>query len=212
MKRILIATLFIFSIFSLFYIYQKDKNQISQINSAPKTNHMSRVSSPVILKAKKVVQRPQNAPRNPAQQSAPMTENKLSTFPRKKLDWVPGNLSLVKGVEASHKKDPLIDPLFKKSGLYFYETSVKRGLEVIYDESKNSYGVFTGEVIVSGPLQTILDSAKKNNWEVVYQHDVLQEVILKFNNLEEASMISSLDNDSTIKWKLDVQFSRAFAK
>ncbi len=213
MKKIIIATILISSAAGIFYFYKIDKNQSSEISSAPKRiNHISKASDPIILKGKKIIQKSNQGPRNPAQHSTEVTQDKLSGFPKKKLDWVPGNLSLVKGVEASPKKDPLIDPLFKKSGHYFYETSVKRGLEVIYDEAKNAYGVFTGEVLVSGPLPAILDFAKKNNWEVVYQHEILQEVIFKFNNLEEASSISSLDNESKIKWKLDLQFSRATAK
>jgi hypothetical protein len=217
MKKIMYRSLTLLIFISCVYFGWDHFNQQTNVKrEQAKQNYIQ--FPPKMEKEKKVIAKQNNrkySPRKPAQDQKQPAENdkdKLALFQRKKLDWIKEDLFLVEGVVAVFKKDPLIEPLYSKGRIYFYESQFKEGPEVLYDSKNNRYGTYTKEVKLKGDLKTILSFAESKSFQVVYKNELLKTVILKIDNLEDTSELSYFLNNPEIQWNLGIVYTRPSPK
>ncbi len=153
-------------------------------------------------------QAPLHKMRRPSNVVKAFSQSVLDHYSKNKIIFFKKPLFLIDGLYASVDEMDGQKLVTVLGGLFIYEGDVQGGLKVIYSSEKESYGIFTGEITVSGGGEKAREIVEKSSFEIVYKNDLSQKIIFKIHHLSDLSILDELNSISGIKISPDLKFSR----
>ncbi len=212
MKKNLFITGLILTL-AIFIIIQSRKDDIQIINKQESIVQNNVVTQPV-SKSKKIVFSKKDtnlfleSERTPATKKKYAKTDLLSGFSRQEIVFFKDPSYLVEGVFASINLRKGAEPITQVAGYYIYDTPGEKSLQVLFSPSKGTYGIFTGEIILNGQFQSALNYLEKTSYEVLYQNEVTQKIIIRVDNISDLSSLEDIKSNPGLSISPDLKFAR----
>jgi hypothetical protein len=146
--------------------------------------------------------------RTPATKKKFTKNDVLSGFSRQEINFFKDPIYLVEGVFASLDPRNGIEPITQVAGFYIYNTPAEKSHQVVFSPSKGRYGIFSGEIILNGQFQSALNYLEKSSFEVLYQNEVTQKIIIRVDNLSDLSSLEEIKSNPGLSFSPDLKFAR----
>ena len=167
------------------------------------------VSTPKkVIFSKKDTYKVEESERTPATKKKFTKTDVLSGFSRQEVNFFKDPIYLVEGVFASLDPRNGIEPITQLAGFYIYNTPGEKNLQVVFSPSKQRYGIFSGEIILNGQFQSALNYLEKTSFEVLYQNEVTQKIIIRLDNLSDLSSLEDIKSNPGLSFSADLKFAR----
>jgi hypothetical protein len=155
---------------------------------------------------KDITIRPQQA-RTPEREPA----NKENSMEKIKIHYqkIPGKeyLEILPQLTASMKEINGAELIFEADGLFFYDQSLYPGKPAIYNALEKRYGIFSGEITLSGDLRLSENLALESGWEILLIRERNQKMIVEVREQSLLQVIEEL-RQTNLAWELDVRYSK----
>jgi hypothetical protein len=136
----------------------------------------------------------------------------LDSFRKTEVGFFSEQILLVEGAFASVEQHPGQGMITRVGGFSVYLEKNEKSLEVVFDNSKMKYGVFTGEISVKGNYAEALMILTSSSFDIVYKNELIQEIIFKVDSMQDVSSLASLRSLSGVQIRPDIKFSRLTAR
>jgi hypothetical protein len=140
----------------------------------------------------------------------------LAKFPRVKITGFKG-FQIVEGIVATLNKIPSDQPIKVINGIHYYASKpkegskeIKEGGKVIYDTTRKQYGLFTGEVVVTGNYKEVINYLKETHHEILYNKEIIGKIVFKVEDVNALNDLSTLNKMAGVKVELDLQFAKIY--
>jgi hypothetical protein len=210
-KNLFITGLSLTVVIFLIIKYWEDDIQIKDKQESIVQNNI--VTQPVstskkIVFSKKDTNLLLESERTPATKKKYTKTDLLSGFLKQEINFFKEPVFLVEGVFASLNLRKGTEPITQVAGLNIYDTPGEKSLQVVFSPSKGTYGIFTGEIILNGEFQSALNYLEKTSYEVLYQNEVTQKIIIRVDNISDLSSLEDIKSNPGLSISPDLKFAR----